>query len=123
MRVGVDLVSIAVVRHSLNTSPRFATLTFSENELATAGGFGLRRRVEFLAGRFAAKEAVLKALGVGIHGNINPREIETLSSESGNPQVTLRGDAKKLARKLGLKHCELSISHEAGLAVAFAVLS
>ncbi len=77
-------------------------------------------RDESLAGRFAVKEAVAKALGCGI-GVVHWQDIETLVNEEGQPQLKLHGPAKKLAAELGFYTWSVSITHTAKLAMAFVV--
>lgn len=74
------------------------------------------------AGRFAAKEAILKALGTGIGQGVGWKQIEILPDASGAPQVTLRGAALARLAALGATRCRVSISHQGDYAVAFAVL-
>lgn len=74
-----------------------------------------------LAGRFAAKEAVLKALGTGWRGGIEFRDIETLPDPLGKPLVTLHRKTADLARTLGIDQVLISISHAGEYAVASAI--
>ena len=73
-----------------------------------------------MAGRFAAKEAVSKALGTGI-GDITWKEIEILGDEQNAPTLTLHGSAQEKARQLGLQQWSVSISHSQNHAIATAV--
>lgn len=77
--------------------------------------------VQRLSGRFAAKEAVLKALGTGWRGGIEFRDIETLPDQLGKPLVTLRRKTADLARTLGIDNILISISHAGEYAVASAI--
>jgi holo-[acyl-carrier protein] synthase len=81
-----------------------------------------RRRAEYLAGRFAAKEATLKALGTGLSSDLRLTEIETITSASGAPRLSLSGKALQLARRSGLRELHVSLSHESHFAIAFVVL-
>ena len=74
-----------------------------------------------LAGRFAAKEAILKLMGTGWRGKIAWTDIEIANNPSGQPEVTLSGEVKKLAERLGIKHISVSITHTANFAIASAV--
>jgi holo-[acyl-carrier protein] synthase len=74
-----------------------------------------------LAGRFAAKEAVLKALGTGWRGGIEFRDIEMLPDPLGKPLVTLHRKTAELARTLGIDHILVSISHAGDYAIASAI--
>jgi phosphopantetheinyl transferase len=79
----------------------------------------VRDRPETLAGRWAAKEAVSKVLGLGVRG-IGWREIEIERLPTGQPAVRLHGRAERRARQLGMERVAVSISHEADYAVAIA---
>ena len=71
-----------------------------------------------LAARFAAKEAVIKALDAP---GTNPRDIEILSAKDGKPLLSLHGQAKEKAEQLGIKELNISLSHSREYAVAFVV--
>ena len=70
-----------------------------------------KQATQHFAGRWAAKEAVLKALGTGWVRGISWRDIEVLNAPGGKPLVTLRGGARKIAHKLGIAEMLVSISH------------
>ncbi len=78
-------------------------------------------RVQRLAGRFAAKEAVAKVLGTGFDGDVAPHEIEIRNRASGGPEVVLHGAAADVAAKFGITDWLLSISHADAAAVASAI--
>lgn len=116
LATGVDLIEIArieevIARHGKHYLERI----YTPAELAQCG-----RRVESLAGRFAAKEAVAKALGCGI-GDVGWKEIEVLGDEQNAPQLTLHGEALKKANALGLSTWSVSISHSQSHSVALVV--
>lgn len=81
-----------------------------------------RGRVSELAARFAAKEAISKALGTGIHG-LTWQEMEILPDALGQPQVYLHGSAQRRAQALGLTDFAISLSHSQEYAIAFVVAS
>ena len=114
--VGVDAVEVARVRRLLERLPRACGRLFSDHERAYCDGFA--DPFPRYAARFAAKEAVGKALGIGIIGFVW-REIEVLSG--GKPRVALHGRVAAVARRLGVSRVELSLSHTAGMAYAMAV--
>ncbi|MGD2216374.1 MAG: holo-ACP synthase [Gemmatimonadales bacterium] len=119
--IGIDLVETqrvrqAVARHGERARQRL----FSARELADCDGRA--DPDECLAARFAAKEAALKALGTGKLPNIHWTDLEVLRTGSGRPQLELAGEARALARRLGVTRVWISMSHEAGLACAFVVL-
>jgi holo-[acyl-carrier protein] synthase len=80
-----------------------------------------RRRHEHLAGRFAAKEAVLKALGGGLRRSMRWTDVEIVRSVTGRPLVRLHGAVDSAARRFGVVELDVSLSHSEGLAIASAV--
>ncbi len=114
--VGIDAVEVARLRRLLEHLPRACDRLYSEQERAYADGFA--DPYPRYAARFAAKEAVGKALGIGIIGFVW-REIEVLSG--GKPRVALHGHVAEIARRLGVTRVELSLSHPGGMAYAVAV--
>ncbi len=121
MVVGVDLVEISRVERMLaRYGDRFLERVFTSAEVLYA-----RRRAPELAARFAAKEAVAKALGVGMRmlapEGIGWREVEVLGDHRGRPEVYLHGRAAERARELGLTEWAISLSHTREYAVAFVV--
>ncbi len=116
MRAGVDLVEISRIQAVLDHhGQRFLERVFTEAEIARYGG-----RVASLAARWAAKEAVAKALGSGI-GEIGWREIEVLADAEGAPVLHLYGAAAARAATLGLTEWAISLSHTEAQAIAFVV--
>lgn len=118
---GVDLVEVARVERLVERyGERFLRRVFTEDEIAYS-----RRRAGELAARFAAKEAVSKALGVGMRmmaaGGIRWREAEIVGDHRGKPLVRLHGRAAERAIELGLSEWSVSLSHTDRLAVAFVV--
>jgi len=114
--VGIDAVEVERLRRLLDRLPRAYERLFSAQERDYAGSFA--DPYPRYAARFAAKEAVGKALGIGIIGFVW-REIEVLSG--GKPRVALHGRVAAIARRLGVSRVELSLSHTAGMAYAVAV--
>jgi holo-[acyl-carrier protein] synthase len=121
MRIGVDLTSVSQISHSLSVSTLFALTVFSRGERDYAGHMSECRAHEFLAGRFAVKEAVLKALHPRFDDAIALCDIETITAESGCPELNLSASALRAAELLNLSHWKVSISHENDLAIAFVV--
>ena len=116
LTVGVDMIEIARIARALERhGQRFSRRFFTEQEQAYCAG-----RVERLAGRFAVKEAVAKALGTGI-GPISWTEIEVVCDGQGKPELHLHGEARALAARAGLVHWSVSLSHTATHAIGFAV--
>jgi len=117
-RCGIDIVRIARIER-LGQEAGFRERIFSAAELAAAEKRGFR--AEFFAGRWAAKEAVAKALGCGFGKDCSPAEIEILPDGRGAPQVRLSGAAAATAREEGILSWSVSISHERDYATALAV--
>jgi holo-[acyl-carrier protein] synthase len=116
LATGVDLIEIArieevIARHGKHYLERI----YTPAELEYCG-----KRAESLAGRFAAKEAVVKALGCGI-GDVTWKEIEIIGDEQNAPLLTLTGMAQQKAQELGLINWSISISHSQSHSVAFVV--
>ncbi len=116
--IGVDTVRIDRLQKSL-ARPSFLKKVFGPREQALLAATALSRRAERAAGCWAAKEAFLKAAGRGI-GGFALDEIEALRRPSGAPYYALRGTAAAWAAENGLT-VHLSISHDGGVATAFAV--
>jgi holo-[acyl-carrier protein] synthase len=113
--VGVDVVDVPRFALALERHPRLLTRLFTEGERLDA-----RLRPERLAARFAAKEAVLKTLHVGI-GGAPWHSIEIHRSSDGVPSVELHGVALELAERRGVRHLHVSMTHTALTAAAFVV--
>ena len=114
--VGIDLIAIPRVRAVMERhNGRFLRRVYTPEEVAFCRG-----RVPELAARFAAKEAVMKALGTGARG-VGWREIEVLPDRRGKPLVYLYGGAKSRADEMGLQGIDVSLSHERDYAIAVAV--
>src|SRR3989337_2235036 len=114
--VGVDVIEIERVEAALaRFGERFLRRVYTAEEAAFCRG-----RVHELAARFAAKEAVMKALGTGAKG-VAWREIEGLPNHRGKPLVYLYGRARARAERIGLAGLDVSMSHSREYAVAFVV--
>jgi len=114
--VGVDMIETTRVRDVLAKHPeRFLSRVFTPEEVAFCRG-----RVPELAARFAAKEAVMKALGTGAR-SVAWRDIEVLPDRRGKPLVYLYGGAAERAATIGLDAIDISLSHLADMAVAIVV--
>ncbi len=117
---GIDLVDCPRIEQMIKQhGDRFIKRIFTAAEQAYAEAN--RNKVEKLAGRFAAKEAILKLMGTGWQGNIAWTDIEVKNNSAGQPEVTLTGQVKQIAEKLGIKHISISITHTANFAIASAV--
>ena len=113
---GVDLVEIERMQSVIaRYGERFLNRIFTPQELTEVGN-----NMSSLAARFAAKEAVSKALGTGI-GRVTWREIEILRGPDRQPVLVLSGEARKLAAQLGLSQWSVSLSHTQEHAIAIVV--
>jgi holo-[acyl-carrier protein] synthase len=114
--VGIDIIEVGRVRKVFeHHGERFLQRVFTPIEVMQCRG-----KAERLAGRFAAKEAISKALGTGIHG-VAWREMEVVQLRSGRPTVRLHGNAKRRAEQLGLTAFDVSIADLAEFSIAVAV--
>ena len=113
--LGIDIIKVDRIRDTL---ARFGS-RFSSRVLTPAEQRYVRDRPETFAGRWAAKEAVSKVLGLGVRG-IGWRDIEVERLPTGQPAVRLHGRAAARAEQLGMGRIALSISHESDYAVAIA---
>jgi holo-[acyl-carrier protein] synthase len=104
-----------VERHGSKFMDRI--FTAAEQDYAEAN----KNSVEKLAGRFAAKEAILKLMGTGWRGKIAWTDIEVVNNSAGRPEVALTGEVEKIADRLGIEHISVSITHTANFAIASAV--
>jgi holo-[acyl-carrier protein] synthase len=117
---GIDLVEFGrleqlLARHGLRALERI----FTRRERSDAEG--LRNRLERLAGRFAAKEAVMKLVGSGWRDGVAWTDVEVVNDAMGRPVVHLSGRLKELARQRGIEQITLSITHTDRFAIASAV--
>jgi holo-[acyl-carrier protein] synthase len=110
--VGIDVVDISRFGESLGRTPGLAERLFTPLEL--------ERPLASLAARFAAKEAMAKALGAP--GDMHWHDAEVVSEESGRPLLELSGTVQARADELGVTSVHLSLSHDAGIASAVVVL-
>ena len=117
--VGIDIVEIRRIKDAIEANSKFLEKVFTSTELDYLKSRNLRP--EYVAGRFAAKEAVAKALGTGFRG-FDFKDIEIDRTTLGKPIVILKGRAKIIAKKEGQYNIHLSISHGEDSAVAYAIL-
>jgi holo-[acyl-carrier protein] synthase len=114
--VGIDLIEIPRIQRSLDDfGERFLNRVYTDQERDR-----YRTRISELAARFAAKEAISKALGTGIRG-IRWREMEVLPNRRGKPIVVLHGSAAARADLLGITDFDITLTHSRTDAMAFVV--
>ena len=117
--VGCDVIEIARVQRAVERQS-FVERVFAPEEIAYCESRGKQAAASYAA-RFAAKEAVLKALGTGLRGG-ELKEIVITNDELGKPSVQLLGYHAELASKLGVKNIEISMSHSREMALAYVVM-
>lgn len=117
--LGVDIVQVARMRTILKRTPAFAARAFSEDERAYCDSTA--DPAIHYATRFAAKEAVVKALGTGFAEGVGVRDIEVRRAKNGRPYAALRGGAKRKADQMGVTEMPISLSYTATDAIACAI--
>jgi holo-[acyl-carrier protein] synthase len=116
LRIGIDVCDVARMTRFVTDHPGLAERVFTAGELGRSSGAAHAGRR--LAARFAAKEAVFKAFGTGIGKGMRWTEVEVVSDSSGRPRLRLHGGAERWAAAHGLIDLDLSLAHDAGIAVA-----
>jgi holo-[acyl-carrier protein] synthase len=114
--IGVDVVDLARFERALDRTPALRSRLFTDDELLKDG---IPRPLRSLGGRFAAKEAFMKALGEST--GVQWHHMRVVSNEHGNPSLALSGAALALAEAKGIAHVHLSMSHDAGVAIAYVI--
>ena len=113
---GIDMIEIARIERAMaRHGERFSRRFYTQREIAYCAG-----RAANLAGRFAVKEAVAKALGTGI-GDFNWTDIEVVCGLRGKPELVLHNQARELAISKGLSSWSISVSHTESHAIGLAV--
>jgi len=121
---GIDITEVERIGKSLEKfGDRFIEKLFTESERAYCAGMNSKSsRARCFAGRFAAKEAFLKALGTGLREGIKWTDIEILNDKLGKPELNLRNRAALEAESRSISHLYVTLSHSRGAAVAAVVL-
>lgn len=121
--IGIDIIEIERVEQAIQKNKNFINKLFTEKEISYFNSRNMNSEV--IAGNFAAKEAISKALGTGLRG-FSFKDIEVLRNELGQPKVTLHNGAELIGNKLignnNSLMIHLSISHNNSSAIAYAVL-
>lgn len=112
MGVGIDVCDVERFRQSMERTPGLRERLFTPDEAS--------RPLNSLAARFAAKEALAKALGAPV--GMQWHDAEVVSEETGRPRFEIRGSVAEQARALGVDRVHVSLSHDAGIASALVVL-
>ena len=119
---GFDLTALPRIKALLEKhEERFLARILTEDELAALPAEAARR-ISYAAGRWAAKEAAVKALGSGFSAGIGFHDVEVITLEGGRPELRLHGLAAELARDKGVTALHVSISHERDMAGAMVIL-
>jgi holo-[acyl-carrier protein] synthase len=117
---GIDMVDCSRLRQAIDRhGRRFIDRVFTAAEQKYS--LGKKREIEHLAGRFAAKEAVLKLLGTGLIGKMKWTDVEVVNESTGQPKVRLSGECLATAQRLKLGEIQISISHIDTHAIASAI--
>lgn len=120
--IGIDIVEVARIERSLlRHEERFRDRVFGPTEIAYCESLSARARLQSYAARFAAKEAIGKALGVGVGPKFDWREIEVGREESGAPKLLANGRALNFLAQIAFTKVLLSLSHTEHYAAAQAV--
>jgi holo-[acyl-carrier protein] synthase len=121
LSIGIDIVEVYRIRDTIARTPRFAERVFTAAERKYCESRGAAGPASY-AGRFAAKEAFLKALKTGWRGKIKWHDIEVVLDDAGVPSLKVMGEAKKLLEAMGAQAAHLSIAHTTEHAVAEVIL-
>lgn len=115
--MGIDVAEVKRIQAVIESQQeRFLQRVYTAEETAYCEQF--KNKFERYAGRFAAKEAAMKALGTGWSRGVRWVDVEVVRQRGGRPTISLKGEAKKIADALGVKHIALSITHTAEQAIA-----
>lgn len=115
--LGLDIAEIDRIKAAIDRHGRpFLERVFTPDEVAYCERY--KNKFERYAGRFASKEAAMKALGTGWSGGVRWRDIEVVREASGKPSLQLAGVARQIANRLGVKTIALTITHSGNLAIA-----
>ena len=118
--MGIDVAEVERIRAVIESQKeRFLHRVYTDKEIAYCEQF--KNKFERYAARFAAKEAAMKALGTGWSRGVRWRDVEVVRERGGRPGLSLKGEAKKIADALGVKHIALSITHTADQAIAHVI--
>ncbi len=118
--LGIDIVEVSRIRKALENGDALARRVFTERELQYC--VARKNRYQHFAGRFAAKEAALKALGTGWQEGIRWQDVEVVSGEKGRPELNFYGRAEEILKEMKGISAHLTITHAAEYAVAAVVI-
>jgi holo-[acyl-carrier protein] synthase len=118
--LGIDIVEVGRISRALQGSDTLAKRVFTEKELEYCGK--RKNQYQHYAGRFAAKEAALKALGTGWQEGIRWKDVEIVPDELGKPELNFYRRAKEVFEEAGAQHAVVTITHANEYAVAAVVI-
>lgn len=121
LSIGIDIVEVYRIRETIARTPRFVERVYTAGERAYSEGKGVAAAQSY-AGRFAAKEAFLKALKTGWRGKITWQDIEVVVDADGVPTLNITGEAANILKLRGATSIHLSIAHTTDHAVAEVIL-
>jgi holo-[acyl-carrier protein] synthase len=118
--IGIDTIDVTRIEKSITSDPQIKTTIFTKSEI-TYCETKTNKYLHF-SGRFAAKEAFLKAISIGLNEGFKFLEIEVLNKESGQPYLNLYGSAKKIIKEKKITNVLLSLTHDIHYASAIVIL-
>lgn len=122
--IGTDLVEVERIKNELAShGEKFIDMLFTQSEITyckRAENIGIQ--AQCFAARFAAKEAFLKALGSGLRGGLQWKDIEVVNNELGKPEIRMQNTAKQICEKAEINKVHVSISHTKESAIATVIL-
>lgn len=117
--IGIDIIEVPRIAAQLSKDQRFKHRLFTDGEITYCEA--KRFKAQNYAARFAAKEALLKALGTGLSGRMKWTDIEVVHDDTGRPEIRVTGGVKRIVEKAGVSNIHVSVSHVRDLAVAVVV--
>jgi holo-[acyl-carrier protein] synthase len=117
--IGIDIIEVPRIADQLSRDPRFKHRLFTEAEITYCES--KRFKAQNYAARFAAKEALLKALGTGLRGRMKWVDMEVTNDDAGRPAIRVSGGVKRVVERGGVSSIHVSISHVRDVAVAVVV--
>ena len=115
--MGIDIAEVPRIQAVIESQrERFLRRVYTQEEVAYCEQF--KNKYERYAGRFAVKEAAMKALGTGWSRGVRWVDVEVVRARGGKPTLALKGEAKKIADRLGVKNIAVSITHTEAQAIA-----
>ena len=119
--IGTDLFEVSRMKKAIEKDTLFIESVFTKNEIQYCQP--LKRKEQNFAARFAAKEALMKALGTGWRDGIKFTDINISNNDLGKPEISLSGKAKEIADNMGVKSIHLSMSHIKDIVNAFVIIN